>query len=563
MFYNKMFISFKKGFFYFCTIFLLTLQWPIFAGQVDTLYILQTTDVHGHIYPYDYFSDQPAAYGLAKAYTKITQYRQQHQNVLLIDSGDLLQGTPLTYYFNKIESSRLNPMILVLNYMGYDAFTVGNHDIEQGVEVYYKALQESNFPWLSANSVLPDRRTFFEPYALFNINGIRVAILGLTTPAIPMWLDQTLYPGITWQDMVKSAQHWVKELRPQVDVLVGSFHAGLDAEYSADQTNRLGLPNENGSRLVAEQVPVFDVIFAGHSHRPVGRMEQTSKRTKANNILNLGEQKTLLLNAGSWGKNLAVAQLILSGNSNDGFKVQAIDGWLEPLKDVPPSKAILDLVLPFHQQTLKYTHTTIATLTDTLSAVRARWQDTPFMDLIQQTQLYYSKADISLAACFDEHFILPPGPIRVKDAYRMYRYENYLYVLEMTGQQIKDFLEYSARYFSFSAGRVLVNPKIPGYNYDMAEGIGYQIDLRRPVGQRIVNLIDLKTKKPLDLNKTYKVAMNSYRATGGGGHLAAAGAQKAPVLWKSDQEIRNLLIDYLKRLKVITPQTNHNWKLVY
>lgn len=534
----------------------------LFSGQIDTLYILQTTDVHGRVYPYNYFTDQPAPYGLARAFTKITEYRQQHQNVLLLDTGDLLQGTPLAYYFNKIENTRLNPLILTLNYMGYDAFTVGNHDIEQGVEVYYKAMRESNFPWLSANSVLPDGRTFFEPYALFDVNGIKVGIIGLTTPGIPMWLDSTLYPGIDWQDMVESARFWAEEVRPQVDVLVGSFHAGLNADYSAEQTERLGLPNENASRLVAEQIPLFDVVFAGHSHREVGRKGRSNVEEHPDNFVINKQRTTLLLNAGSWARNLGVAQIVIESDEEKHF-VKSVDGWLEPLKNVTPSKAIIDLMLPYHKKTLQYTQTVIATLTDTLSAAKARWQDTAFMDLIHQTQLYYSKADISFAACFDDRFVLPPGPIKVKDVYKMYRYENFLYTVEMTGQQIKDFLEFSARYFQFKNGRISVNPKMAGYNYDMAEGIAYKINVRQPVGNRIFDLIDLKTGKPLDLNKTYKVAMNSYRATGGGGHMAAAKAQNAPVIFKSDEEIRNLLIDYLKIQKVINIKANNNWKLVY
>jgi len=360
--------------------------------------------------------------------------------------------------------------------------------------------------------------------------------------------------------MVQSAEYWAHEIRPQVDVLVGSFHAGFNAGYSAEQTKRLGLPNENASRLVAEQIPLFDVVFAGHSHRPVGRSGQNGKISSEDNILKNGEHTTLLLNAGSWARNLAVAQIIIERNEH---QIKKVDGWLEPLKNVPESKAILDLALPFHQATLKYTHTVIATLSDSLSAKKARRQDTAFMDLIQQVQLFFSGADISFAACFDDRFVLPPGPVQVKDVYKMYRYENFLYTVLMTGQQIKDFLEFSARYFELKNGQVVTNPKMAGYNYDMAEGIGYRIDLRRPVGQRIVHLTDLRTNQPLDLKKTYKVTMNSYRATGGGGHMAAAQAQNAPIIFKSDQEIRNLIIEFLKEKKVIRIKANNNWKIIF
>ncbi len=532
------------------------------AQQVDTLYILQTTDVHGHIYPYDYFTDRPAPYGLAKAYTKICEYRRRHKNVLLIDTGDLLQGTPLAYYFNKVHPAFINPLILTLNYMGYNAFTVGNHDIEQGVEVYYKAMQHSRFPWLSANSVLPDGRTFFKPFVTFNVNGIKVALLGLTTPAIPMWLDSTLYPGIHWADMVKTARKWAPELRAQNDVLIGSFHAGFEAEYSIKQTERLGLPNENASLLVARKVPIFDVVFAGHSHRPLGRKGRNApKNNPPKNLLIQGAHTTLLLNAGSWARYLGVARLILK-KENGKYQIIGLDGWLDPLKDVPPSPAVLTLNQRFHQETLNYTHTPIATLTDTLSAQKAFWQDTPFMDLINNAQLTASRADISFAACFNDKAEILPGKIRIKDAYQMYKYENYLYVLEMTGRQIKKYLEYAARFYSWQNGKIVLNKKIPGYNYDMGEGIAYEIHVKQPVGKRVGNLIFLKTGKPLDMDRTYKVALNSYRATGGGGYLAAADAANAPIIWKSRTEIRNILIDYLKSLKTIHPRCNRNWKVV-
>lgn len=532
--------------------------------KTDTLYILQTTDVHGHIVPYNYYTDQPAPYGLAKAYTKICEYRKKHANVLLIDTGDLLQGTPLAYYFDKINTAGYNPLILTLNYMGYDAFTVGNHDIEQGLPIYNKTMHHSDFPWLSANALLPDGRSFFKPYTDFNVNGIKVTVLGLTTPAIPMWLDSMLYPGIHWGDMVKTATYWAPELRKQTDVLVGSFHAGFEADYSKQQTDRLGLPNENASLLVAKNVPVFDVVFAGHSHRPLGRKGKSApKSNPPKNILIQKKHRTLLLNAGSWGKYLGVAQIILQKQPSGKYAITSMDGWLEPLANVRPSSAILTLIAPYHKETLQYTHTVITTLTDTLSARKARWQDTAFMDLINDAQMQSGHADISFAACFNDKAVIPPGKLRIKDVYQMYKYENYLYVLKMTGQQIKDFLEYSARYYQWQNGKLTVNPKMAGYNYDIAEGIGYEIHVKNPVRKRIRHLIYLKTGQPLDMAKTYKVALNSYRATGGGGHLAAAHATNAPVIWKSDREIRNLLIDYLKKKKVIKPTCNHNWEIVY
>lgn len=529
----------------------------VFAQETDTLYILQTTDIHGNIYPYDYFRDEPADYGLAKVYTKVVEFRKKHKNVILVDGGDLIQGTPMVYYFNRVETTVPHPMILTLNYMVYDAFAVGNHDIEQGLFTYLRAQSQSNFPWLSANAVLPDGATFFDPYTIIDINGIEVAILGLTTPGIPMWLDESLFPGITWTDMVETAAAYMTNLRPQADVMVGLFHAGFNEGYSAGQTEALGLPNENASRLVAEQVPGFDVVFSGHSHQPEPLDKSVTIRDWSS---------PLLMNAGSWGRNLAVAQIILQkengeNSQNSHWQITEKNGWLIPMKDVEPSAAILQLTEYYHQKALDYIRTEIAFATDTLHAGKARFRDHALVEVINKAQMQATGADISFAACFNDRLVIPPGVIRIKDIYGMYRYENFLYVVEMTGQQIKDFLEYSARYYMWDGKEVKPNPEIQGYNYDMAEGIRYLINVRKKPGQRISDLTDLKTGQPLKMDRIYKVAMNSYRATGGGGHMAAAGAKDAPVIWKSNEEMRNILADYIRQQGKLTPAVDGNWRL--
>lgn len=625
------------------------------AQQTDTLYILQTTDVHGNVQDYNYFTDKPADYGLARIYTEVARLRQEHKNVVLLDGGDLLQGTPMVYYFNQIDTDLPNPMILTLNTMKYDAFAVGNHDIEQGPAVYNRARKESAFPWLSANSVQKDGSTYFKPYTIIERNGIRIGVIGLTTPGIPMWLDKSLYPGIEWTDMVQTAKKYVALLRPQVDVLVGLFHAGFEARYSKKQTDALGLPNENASRLIAEQVPGFDVVFAGHSHRrqpKPGQIESIMDRTKP-----------LLMNAGSWARNLGVAEIIVRKKTKDtkhkkqekrhtikdkkerkyglspkmraamqkhrdkllkteskkekinsskyqvaqhkplkklernpqkkktlnqnktAWKVVAKKGWLKSMKDVPPAPEILNLMKPYHQKTLKYIRTKIAELTAPLDASRSRFEDNATVELINKAQLDYTGADISFAASFNEHFKMPAGPILIKDIYGMYRYENFLYTIEMTGQQIKNFLEYSARYFVPENGKITASAKMPGYNYDMAEGIRYRITIKRQEenktqdirqmikevknkyqktesGNTVEDLILIKTGKPLEMDKTYKVAMNSYRATGGGGHLAAAGIKNPKILSKSNVEMRTILAEYIKKQKIIRPETDGNWKLI-
>ncbi len=567
-----------------------------FTQQADTLYILQTTDVHGNIRDYNYFTDAPSDYGLARIYSRVTEYRKKHKNVILIDGGDLIQGTPMIYYFNVLEPDKPNPMILTMNYMGYDAFTVGNHDIEQGLFVYNRAQNESYFPWLSANSILPDGRSYFKPYTIIERNGIKIGIIGLTTPGIPMWLDENLYPGIKWANMVKTAQKYAKILRPNVDVLVGLFHAGFESGYSAAATNKLGLPNENASGLVADKVPEFDLVFAGHSHQLVPAQGLVASKTNTD---------PLRINAGSWGRNLGVAEIILSSKYQDekqktkdnrlknentrkeglqfpipNFqekhfgKIVKMSGWLESMKEVEPSKAILQLSDYYHQKTLEYIRQPVAELSQAIDAARSRFEDNALVELINKAQLDYTKTDISFAASFSTHFKMPAGPVLVKDIYSMYRYENFLYTIEMSGQQILDFLTYSARFFVLNEqGNIIANSEMAGYNYDMAEGLRYKILVNQKKNPKsnledgqtkntVADLILIKTGKPLEMDQTYVVAMNSYRASGGGGHLAAAGIQNPKILSKSSMEMRTILSEYLKKLKVINTQCDHNWKVV-
>jgi len=528
------------------------------AKNPDTLYILQTTDVHGNIQPYDYFRDQPADYGLSKIYSRVTDYRLKYQNVVLLDGGDLLQGTPLAWYFNKVETAWPNPLILTLNYMGYDAFAVGNHDVEQGLFVYLRAQNESQFPWLSANAMLPDGRTYYQPFTVIERNGIRIGIIGLTTPGIPMWLDESLYPGITWADMIITARRYAAELRPQVDVLVGLFHAGFNEEYSAANTEKLGLPNENASGIIAREVPGFDVIFAGHSHQPQPKDTLTIKPVK-------GSKAVLQVNAGSWGRNLGVAQIIFNlkkSGKKSASQITELKGWLEPAKDMPASEAILQLTSAYHTRTLEYIRTEIAVLGDTLSAMKARFEDSPAVELINRAQMDATGADISFAACFDDRLKIAPGILRIKDVYGMYRYENFLYLVEMSGQQIKDFLEYSAGYYQWDGQQLTANKNMQGYNYDMAEGLQYQINVSKEKGQRISGMKLTKTGEPLSMNMTYKVAMNSYRAAGGGGHMAAANALNNKILWKSSEEMRNILVGYLQKRKTIEIRSDKNWVII-
>lgn len=525
---------------------ILLLSVSVFAGGQKQVFILQTTDVHGNIYPHNYFTDQPADNGLAKVYSLVKEFRKKHQNVILVDTGDLIQGTPMIYLFNHQKNSFPNPMILTMNYMRYDAFAVGNHDIEQGFLTYYKAMRESDFPWLSANSNLEDGSTYFKPYTIIEKNGIKIGLVGLTTPAIPMWLNENLYPGISWGDMVETAARYAQLLRPQVDILIGLFHAGMNEDYSSKHTDALGIPNENAARLVAEKVTGYDAIFCGHAHRVFPEEDQAA-------LVN----NTVMVMAGSHARYLGVAEFDLRDS-----EIVKRNGYVLPVADSPAAPEILAINETFHTQTLAYIREVIGTVDDTISARNSRFKDTPLIELINRAQMEVTGAPISFAASFNDRFILYPGPVKVKDIYGIYRYENFLYVIEMSGRQIKDYLEFCSEYFVNDNGKIKVNKEMAGYNYDMAEGLVYQINMNEKAGSRVKNL-RLINGEPLIADAKYKVAMNSYRASGGGGHLGAVGIKTANVLWKSNQEMRNILIEYIRKSGGIETKTDNNWELVF
>ena len=533
------------------TLILLISAVMLFAeGERDTLYILQTTDIHGTIIPYDYTMDKPAEQGLVKVYTRMKEFKEKYDNVIFVDSGDLIQGTPYSFYFNRIDTIGVHPIIQTMNYIGYDAFAVGNHEIEQGVHTYKKARDNSDFPWLSANAALDDGSTYFKPYTIVERGNFKIAILGLTTPGIPTMLDTTYYPGITWKGMVETAEKYAPALKDSVDVLIGIFHAGFDAEEDKYKEELFGLPIANASGLVAERVPGFDVVFGGHTHRVNPR----------DTTITIRDSTTLQMISGSHAWGLGIVKIVLE-KSNGKWQVIEKTGWIEQAKDFAPSQELLELNEPYQKKVVSFIRSPIALNKKIMTTENARFEDSPIPELINKVQLYNTGADISISPVFSTRLTIPADTIRIKDVYAMYPYENTLKMIEMTGQNILDYLEYCAQYYVYKNDSLSTNPEIAGYNYDMAEGISYTINVREEPGNRIKDVIFLKTSEPIDPELTYTVALNSYRANGGGGHLKAVGIDEPKVLYSSKMDIRNFIIDYLKEHKILEATCDNNWHI--
>ncbi len=530
-------------------LFALVLVGRSFAPERIQITILGTTDLHGNILPIDYYTNKQDNRGLAKIATLIKRVRKEQPNVLLIDSGDTIQGTPLESFHNRKNNQPPDPMMLAMTSLNYDAMAVGNHEYNFGLKVLEKARKEANFPWLSANTY--DKATgkpHYKPYLVKEVAGVKIGILGLTTPGVPNWDNPPNYAGLEFHEPVAEARKWVGILRDQekADVVVIAMHMGLEEDLRTGEINPGQVPHENEAIAIAKEVPGVDVIFMGHTHREVPAVYING---------------VLLTQANHWGRHLARADLYLQ-KAGSGWRMYAKAARTIPADDrVEPDPEIVKLAEPYDRETQGWLSRVIGNSSQELTAREARFRDTAILDLIQKVQLEAGKADVSMVASFNADARIAKGPVSVRDIAGLYVYENTLAVLEVTGQQLKDALEHSAKYYkSYIPGKPLtdlIDEKIPAYNFDIAEGVTYELDISKPIGQRIQNL--RFHGQPLSPTKKLRLATNNYRVNGGGGYTMY---KSAPVVYRSSEEIRELIIDWVERNKTIPVTPNNNWRIV-
>jgi 2',3'-cyclic-nucleotide 2'-phosphodiesterase (5'-nucleotidase family) len=515
--------------------------------------ILSTTDMHGRVFPIDYYTNKYDNVGVAKVATLVKEARKNDPDLLLLDSGDTIQGTPLEYFHNKRNNTPPDPMMLAMNALHYDAMAVGNHEYNFGWAVLDKARSEAQFPWLSANTydteVKGDPSTHYKPYIIKEVQGVRVGVLGLTTPGIPNWENRFNYKGVEFRETVSEAKKWVTVLRDtgKCDVVVIAMHMGTEEDLRTGIPSPSQVPNENAALTIARQVPGVDVILMGHTHREVG---------------DLFVNGVLLTQANRWASHVARVDLYLDKTDKGRWQVVMKSARTIPVTE----KTEVDLEIaklgePYDKETQAWLGRAIGESAADLTANGCRFHDSAIIDLIQRAQLEAGKADVSMTACFNERARIPKGAVTVRDIAGLYEYENTLVTLELTGQQLKDALEHSARYFKeYQPGKSLnelVDTRIPGFNFDVAQGVNYDIDLTKPFGERIQNL---KFKgQPLDPNQKLKVVTNNYRVNGGGGYTMF---KNAPVVYRSSEEVREFIIDWVEKNKLIPTETDNNWRIV-
>ncbi|MEV1244569.1 5'-nucleotidase C-terminal domain-containing protein [Nonomuraea sp. NPDC049750] len=548
------------------------------GDKTVTVTVMGTSDIHGNVLNWDYYKD--AAYadsagnnvGLAKVSTLVNKVRAERGagRTLLFDSGDTIQGTPLAYYYAKVEpitkNGPVHPMAKAMNAIGYDAVTLGNHEFNYGLPLLATWIHQMKAPVLGANAVSAKTgRPAYLPFVIktMNVKGdkpVKVGVLGLTNPGVAIWDKANVEGKLRFTDLVASAKKWVPIIRGLgADVVVVTAHAGDNgmSSYGGD------LPVENASAMVAEQVPGIDAVLFGHAHNDVAQRFVTNQAT--------GKQ-VLLTEPSKWGQRLSVIDFQLA-KQRGRWTVTGKSSATLNTNTVAEDPKITALLKPQHDATVGYVNKVVAKSSEQLSAAESPYKDTPILDYIQQVQVETVKQALpdnqlpvlSIAAPFSRTAVFPAGDIRVRDVAGLYVYDNTLLAVKLTGAQIKDYLEYSAKYFNQLApgdpvdvAKLTNAGNTPDYNYDQLSGVSYDIDIAKPVGQRIANLTYEGAPVPAD--KEFVVAINNYRQSGGGGFPHVAGA---PVLYNAQVEIRQALIDYATAKGTINPAdfAAANWRL--
>lgn len=543
---------------------------PHTMAQTKTvnLRIVETSDVHGYFFPYDFINSTPLEGTLMRVNTYVNHLRKQYgENLLLIDNGDILQGQPTCYWSNYVMTTDQNIAARMVNYMGYDAETIGNHDIEPGHAVFDKWIREVRCPILGANVV--ERKTqqsYLKPYALFVRDGVKIAIIGLLTPTIPCWLNESVYEGLEFHEMVNCAKKWVKQVREveHADLVIGLFHSGKEGGLV------LNGAEEDATARVAREVPGFDIIFFGHDHQVHNEW-----------IENTDGKQVLTLDPSCFAVNVADAQISMT-YENGKLRKKDIKGGIVNVRKEQIDKQMYQYFQPDFNRIKSYVERKIGHFETTVSTRDCFFGNSAFIDFIHNLQLNISGADISLNAPLAFDTKIEAGDVTMADMFKLYRFENKLYVLNMTGREIQGHLEESYdRWVNTMKGPddhlLLLNDASREdqqrtgfqnytFNFDSASGIDYEVDATKPNGQK-VRILRMSNGQPFQMNKTYRVVMNSYRGNGGGDLLTkGAGIPKeklnSRIIYQSPLDLRHYLTQEIERLGNVSPQAAHNWKFI-
>ncbi|MBP5302004.1 MAG: bifunctional metallophosphatase/5'-nucleotidase [Bacteroidales bacterium] len=500
--------------------------------------IYAVSDVHGRYFSESYTGgDDQASLSNVSAYIK--EMRKENPDLILIDNGDNLQGDNAAYYYNYIETDVPHLYARITDYMKFDAVVVGNHDIEPGHPVYDRLKKEYKMPFLAANAIdEKSGKPYFQEYTVLKREGLKVAIIGMVTPRISSWLPEEKYSGIEFREAAGFTQDLVDRVRAKEkpDVVILSIHAGTGTGKPDDI--------ENPSLWLAENLQGVDLVIAGHDHSPA--VEEPANF----------HQQTMLMNSADRTRNVAHCEIVLSYERGK-LVDRHISCDLIPMAGKPRDAAYDAQFADDFEKVKAFTNRKVGTLTADIDLNDVFDGPNPYVSLLHQVQLDVSGAQISFAAPLGRTGVIKSGDLLFNDLFAVYPFENSLYKIKLSGQQIKDYLELV--YDNW------VNRRGPTYNFDSAAGINYIVHRNAPKGER-VQIVSLENGEPFDPKAEYTVALTSYRAMGGGGLLSdGAGvdtSDESAYVVDIYDDIRDLIFRQIEAEGTLTPEIRNNWCFV-
>lgn len=533
--------------------------------------IIFTTDIHGNYFPFDFRHQRWGKGSLQRVHAFVAQECQRAPgSTLLIDGGDMLQGEPTSYFFNFVDRNTHHKVADMCNFIGYDAGVIGNHDIETGHKVFDKYIRDCNFPILGANAIdIHTEQPYFQPYTIFYRSGVKIALVGFVTPAVPHWIPRSVWQDLRFDDIQTSAKKWIEIIKKEEhpDFIIGLFHSGMDEGIITEQYR------ENATRETATNVEGFDLILYGHDHTANTEEIQTPSN-----------KTVLCINPGSYAHNVAVINLQFTldeeGNVINHEILDKRTHYIGTVRNLH-GKEFRKNFFREYQGVSRFASETLGTFHSDIQIIDAYFGSSSYIDLIQSLQLNISKADISFAAPLFFNAVIKAGPVKISDLFNIYRFEDKLYTIRLYGHEIKSYLEMSYEGWinqmngpddAFLKTCPMKNaPNRLGFknfifNFDSAAGIKYTVDVSKPVGERI-NITSTWKDEPFNMDAMYTCAMTAYRANGGG-ELLTKGAEltkeeiEKRIISNTEYDIRHYMMEYIRNTHDIYPQPSNHWKFI-